>query len=117
MVYSTSEVEYNAIYNELLALKLEKVEDYYNTNWHNIRVEWTLFGMNEHCTYLNTTNNRLESLNQKLKLIGNRNANLQTFFENLTITVSNISSEKDLKALRITMRRSRLCYDDPVLKS
>lgn len=105
------------MYNELSNLNLEQVMNYYNDNWHTIRDEWTLFGINAHCSYLNTTNNRMESLNQKLKLIGNRNANLQTFFENLTITVSNISSEKDLKALRGTMRNSRQSHGDPVLTS
>lgn len=48
LVYSTSEEIYNSIYDEFLNLNLEKVTDYYNSNWHCIRNEWTLFGINEH---------------------------------------------------------------------
>lgn len=117
LVYPCSEEQYNAAYNELINLNLEHVTSYYNENWHCIREQWTLFGLNEHCSYMNTTNNSMESLNQKLKLVGNRHANLQSFFENLTISISNSTSEKDLAALRGKMRRSRQCFDDTALQS
>ncbi|KAG4065407.1 hypothetical protein HA402_002805 [Bradysia odoriphaga] len=117
LVYSSSEEQYEAAYSELINLNLEHVTNYYNENWHCIREQWTIFGLNENCSYMNATNNRMESLNQKLKLIGSRHANLQSFFENLTISISNSSSEKDLAAVRGKMRRSRQCFDDPVLQS
>lgn len=115
LVYSTSEEQYNTCYNELINLKLDQVTKYFNDNWHNIRDEWSLYGTNRYCNFLNASNNRMESLNQKIKLIGNRHANLLTFFENLSITVSNLSSEKDYTATKGTMRRSRRCFDDQVL--
>lgn len=117
LVYSCSEEQYQAAYSQLINLNLEHVTSYYNQNWHCIREEWTLFGLNEHCSYMNTTNNRSESLNQKLKLVGNRHANLQSFFENLSISISNSTSEKDLTTLRGKMRQSRQYFADPVLQS
>lgn len=117
LVYSCSSEEYEVAYNDLVDLNLKHVTSYFNENWHCIREEWTLFGLNEHCNYMNTTNNRMESLNNKLKLVGNRNANLQSFFENLSISISHASTEKDLAALRGRMRRSRQRFDDPVLQS
>lgn len=115
LVYSLSEDSYAAVYDELLKLNLEKVTQYYNENWHNIRDEWTLYGCNKHSCYMNDCNNRLESLNQKIKLIGNRHASLLTFFENVSMSVSNISSEKDAKAIRGTMKQQRKRFDDPAL--
>lgn len=115
LVYSQSAESYNVIYEELMQLKLEEVTQYYKDNWNCIREEWTLFGCNKQSNYMNGSNNSLESLNQKIKLIGNRHANLLTFFENLSITMTNLSSEKDLAAIRSTMKQPRMRFD-PYLK-
>lgn len=112
LAYSRSSHEYESLYQQLLSLNMESVTDYYNTNWHNIKQEWTLFGRNQHSNYLNTTNNRTESLNQKIKMISCRHSNLTRFFENIFITVSVTASEKDIRAVRLTMKTPRQRFDD-----
>lgn len=44
----------------LLDLNIEKVTDYFVSNWHNISDEWTQFGKNKFANYLNYTNNRTD---------------------------------------------------------
>lgn len=112
LVYSASEESYDSIYNEFVALNLKDVIDYYNDNWHNIRTEWTLFGRNKFANYLNWTNNRTESINQKFKMLSNRYANLFTFFNNLFTTIFVMASERDIRAVKNTMKVSRKRFDD-----
>lgn len=76
-------------------MNLEGVTEYYNTNWHNIRNEWCLFARNTYSNYLNDTNNRSESMNQKLKMV----------------------TEKDIKAVRNEMRTQRIQFEDVSLAS
>lgn len=115
IVYSRTAEEYNSLYEELLNLDLPEVSSYFNENWHVIRDEWTLHGRNRHANYMNATNNRLESLNGKLKMIGNRYANLLSCFENLSISISVLTSEKDIQSVRQDMKVQRIRFTDPVL--
>lgn len=115
LVYSTSEGGYDSAYKELLDLNLENVIEYYNDNWHQIRNEWTLYGRNKYANYLNWTNNRTESINQKFKMLSNRYANLFTFFNNLYTTVSVLASERNIRAVKSTMRVPRRRFDDECL--
>lgn len=115
LAYSVSQESYDSAYNELLELNLKDVNDYYNENWHNIREEWTQYGRNQHANYLNTTNNRTESINQKFKIISNRYANLTTFFNNIFTTVSVLSSERNIRAVKSTMRVARHRFDNECL--
>lgn len=115
IVYSKSDEVYQSTYEELIDLKLDLVTKYFNENWHSIKDEWTLHGRNRFANYMNTTNNRTERLNKTLKQIGNRHANLLTFFENVTTSIAVLASEKDIAAIRSTMRVERQRFDDPVL--
>lgn len=116
LVYSTSEEVYDSAYEELIDKKLDNVTNYYNDNWHHIRDEWTLYGRNKYANYLNWTNNRTESINQKFKMLGNRYANLFTFFNNLFSTVSVLASERNIRAVKSTMRVQRRRFDDDYLE-
>lgn len=115
LVYSRSAEEYDNLYKKLMDLELDEVSQYFNVNWHNIRNEWTLYERNQHSNYLNTTNNRSESLNRNFKSISCRYANLAIFFENLLITISVLASEKNIRAVRSTMKRTRMVINDPCL--
>lgn len=115
LVYSISKEIYDAAYQELLNTKLEEVINYFNENWNNIRDEWTIFGRNKYANYLNYTNNRTESINQKFKMLANRYANLFTFFNNIFATVSVLASERNIRAVTSTMRVQRQRFDDECL--
>lgn len=116
LAYSESKASYDQLYSQLCDLKLDLVTKYYNENWHNIKEEWTLFGRNQYAHYMNTTNNRAERTNRTIKELCKRNSNLLVFFENLSTTMSVLASEKDIKAVRSTMRIERKRFSDPVLE-
>ncbi len=116
LVYAESRHSYNQIYKELCDLNLEHVTRYFDDNWGNITDEWTCFGRNQYAHFMSSTNNRSERLNRTIKDIGNRNSNLLVFFENLSTTVSTLASEKDIKAIRSTMKVERKRFEHPVLE-
>lgn len=116
LVYSRTLDDYNLAYEELCALQLDLVSKYYDENWHAIREQWTIHGRNNYAFYMNTTNNRSERLNRTFKQLSNRHAGLLTFFENISTTVAVLASEKDIKAIRSTMRIERKRFEMPVLQ-
>lgn len=116
MAYAKSQDQFDRLYTELQDLELPKVMEYFDNNWLPIIEQWTLFGRNEHTHYLNRTSNRLESLNQKFKLIISRYSNLVTFFQDLNTVVDSMASDRDFKAIKENMRRPRSSFGDEVLE-
>ena len=79
MSYATKEEAYFAIYKELQQTGLKTVTDYFNDNWHQIRNEWVCGLKDDNLTFQNHTNNRVESINQKLKSVISKFARLPQF--------------------------------------
>lgn len=104
MAYSRNSKEYDMLYAKLRNLNLPGVIKYFDENWHTIKNEWTLHDKNEWNNYMNYTNNRLESLNQKIKIIDTHYASLLGFFDNIIQSYSVISSERDIKVVKISMK-------------
>lgn len=104
MVYAENEENYLYYYDELKRLNLEDVQTYFDNCWHEIRNEWTIYGKNRHNNLLQQTTNRVESFNQKVKLVVARYSNLHSFFDDLMTCVGSTSTEKDLKAIKQTMK-------------
>lgn len=67
MVYCKSDKEYFIMYAELESLDVPKIMEYFNNNWHNIRLEWTLNDQFVTDSLGNARTNRLESINAMLK--------------------------------------------------
>ena len=81
LAYATSPAQYGDLYTEFQGSAPQTVQDYFEENWHGIRDEWVL-GMKSNCgNFLNFTNNRLESINGKLKQVTNRHSSLEEFLE------------------------------------
>ena len=81
MAYATSESQYNDLHTQFRTCAPKEVVSYFDKNWHDIRDEWVL-GMKSNCgNFLNFTNNRLESINGKLKQVVNRHSSLEEFIE------------------------------------
>ena len=80
-MYARDEEEYFKLYQELKDTKLKQVIEYFDNNWHEIRKQWVEGLKREACHYLNSTNNRLESINQKIKSVVTKHSSLLTFFE------------------------------------
>lgn len=116
MAYSRTSAEYDSLYSELTNLNFPMVTQYFNLHWHPIKDEWTMHGKNQWNNYMNYTTNRVESLNQKLKIIGNHYASLLTFFDNLILSCTVISSEKDIKVVKQSMKVLRVRFENATLK-
>lgn len=72
LTYSKSETEYNENYQDLQCSGLKSVISYFNDNWHPIRQEWVEFYKGVSFTLGETTNNRLENINGKVKSVCSR---------------------------------------------
>ena len=68
LVYARNEEEYSKLYDELKNAP-QRVVEYFDSNWHSIRHEWVDGLKNASCNFMNRTNNRVESINQKLSLL------------------------------------------------
>lgn len=115
MIYFEIEENYYYYYDELKSLNLQAVQMYFDTIWHNIRIEWTLYGKNGFNNLMERTTNRVESFNQKIKLIVNRYSNLDVYFGDLLTCMGSTASEKDHKAIQQSMKRPRVIINDPIL--
>ena len=85
MTYSRCEADYNATYSEFCASAPQPVKDYFNKNWHPIREEWVMAFKYSVPNFQNSTNNRLESLNGKLKSVINLYSSMEDFIKHFFI--------------------------------
>ena len=74
------------------------VQKYLDKNWHIIRQEWVLSFAFSCGNLLNTTNNRLESFNGKLKSVIESYSSLEEFLHGLFTTLSATQNERNYKA-------------------
>ena len=70
---------------------------YFDENWHPIRNEWVLEMKSSNGNFLNFTNNRLESINGKLKQVVNRYSTLEEFVDKFFIILAALHTERDHK--------------------
>ena len=98
MAYAHSESEYTSIYTEFQASAPKEVVGYFDDNWHTIRNEWVLGMKSCSGNFLNFTNNRLESINGKLKQVISRHSSLEDFTEKFFIILTALRTERDHKA-------------------
>ena len=98
LVYAQDEENYHIYYQQLKDTKIKSVIEYYDQNWHGIRSQWVEGLKHDCCHYLNSTNNRLESLNQKIKSVVSRYSNILIFFQQLMKCLHSLSIERDHRA-------------------
>ena len=98
MAYAVSEAEYQKIYSDFERSAPRVVKSYFNENWRDIRDEWILGLKCSSGNFLNSTNNRLESINGKLKQVVNRHSSLEDFLEKFFIILTTLRTERDHKA-------------------
>ncbi len=98
MAYATTEAHYRELYANFQRSAPREVVLYFDENWHSIRDEWVL-GMKSNCgNFLNFTNNRLESINGKLKQVINRHSSLEEFVDRFFVILTALRTERDRKA-------------------
>ncbi len=98
LCYAHTEEDYSKLYSQFQSSAPREVVTYFNENWHPIRNEWVL-GIKSSCgNFLNFTNNRLESINGKLKQVIKRYSSLEEFIEKFFIILTALRTERDHKA-------------------
>ena len=90
---AASEEEYDKHYTTLLETCPQSVSTYYDSNWHTIRHEWVECYKSFSFTLGERTNNRLESINGKIKSVCSRHANLTRFFGRIFAVLATLRNE------------------------
>ena len=79
MAYARSHDEYKNLHAQFQRDAPREVVIFFKDNWHSIAKEWVLGMKFNGGSFLNTTNNRLESINAKLKQVISKNSSLEDF--------------------------------------
>ena len=98
MAYARSHDEYKNLHAQFQRDAPREVVIYFKDNWHPIAKEWVLGMKFNGGSFLNTTNNRLESINAKLKQVISKNSSLEDFVTHFFIILVALRTERDHKA-------------------
>ena len=112
LVYAQTEEEYLKFCQRLKDIKLKQVIKYFNENRHAIREQWVEGLKREACHYLNSTNNRLESIYQKIKSVVTHHSSLLNFFNDLMKCLDSLALERDHGTAMIFKKRSVNLHPD-----
>ncbi len=99
LAYSSSEEQYDNHYKDLKSCGLNSVIQYYDINWHPIRHQWVECFKGANFTVGERTNNRLESINAKVKSVCSKYSSLSVFFEQFFAVLSCLRNERDHSTL------------------
>ena len=95
---------------ELRDTKLQSVIQYYEQNWEPIKEQFVTCFKNSILTFGETTTNRLESTNAKIKSVCSKYSSLRQFFSEMFIVLGALRNERRHKKL---MALSCLPTDSP----
>ena len=93
LVFSSSQSEYERWRQELVDSTNEEFRKAFWSNWDSCKSMWVTFERDQAVHFANTTNNRLESHNQKLKDVTSRSSSLSEMFQNVLLYVRTTESE------------------------
>ena len=105
LTYSSSAAEYAQHYQELQDSGLRSVIAYYKSNWHPIRHQWVECFRGANFTVGERTNNRLESINAKIKSVCSKYASLSTFFDQFFAVLACLRNERDHSTLMVMAKK------------
>ncbi|KAG8171930.1 hypothetical protein JTE90_004910 [Oedothorax gibbosus] len=105
LAYSQTEEAYMSVYNEFIKIAPPSVLKYFNTNWHEIRKEWTYMAC-FNGNFLNMTNNRLECINGKIKSVVSKFSSFDSFIAWFFSYIRSMRSERDHEASKSILKVS-----------
>ncbi|KAH9371185.1 hypothetical protein HPB48_005655 [Haemaphysalis longicornis] len=111
MVTAKSNEAFEKLQQEFDAKVSNEIRSYYDKNCRPIQDEWFTGPKFMVENFNNTTNNRIESLNGKLKSVIKRNSSLEEFVPSLFTVLNALGDERDHKAL--TSISKRPCQPSP----
>ena len=92
-MYATDEEDYNIKKQQLFDATNAEFRKYFLENWESCVEMWATFKRDQYMHFGNTTNNRLESHNQKLKDVTSRTSTLSEMFNNVVLFAQMCESE------------------------
>lgn len=104
LAYARNEQQYQEYYLLFKDAVPKQVLEYFDSEWHLIRKQWVEGLKALSFNFLTSTNNRVESLNGKIKKVVKGNSTLKQFFEDIMSLYRSIRIEKDHKALLLTQK-------------
>jgi len=106
LVYARGDKSYLQVRKKLHETKLELViaHAHFERNWHNIKDEWVQGFITQNLTLGETTNNRLESINAKVKSVCSCFATLEQFFDNFFCVLATLCNEHSYKEVMTTIK-------------
>jgi len=90
----------------------KNVIHYFDENWHGIKEQWVEGLKRESCHYLNSTNNRLECMNQKIKSVVSKYSSILNFFQELMKCLDSLALERDHRAAMVFKKCSVSLFPD-----
>lgn len=97
MCYAHNELDFEKSEKDFELLQSKELIDYYQKNWKPIRKDWVKCFKAKAGDFLNSTNNRLESFNSKLKTVLNNHSSLEEFVRGFFVVLSALRTERDAK--------------------
>ena len=110
MAYSKSEEEYERTYEQLCHEASPAVLSYFNRNWHSIRNQW-VDGLKDGVNLGTRTNNRIESINSKVKSVLKHHSTLLEFAESTLVALLSLRTERDHKTVNMFQKKSVKTYE------
>lgn len=106
--YASTKKSFDEICDKIKTIVSLSTWKYLEEQWLSIYEEWCPHLGEKILNFLNRTNNRLESINQKLKMVIEKNSSLGEFFEHLFIILKSLEKErKNRVAQNINKRPTR----------
>ena len=101
MAYAYDENKYLDSYKHFCECAPASVREYFNHHWHPIRDQWTMGMKFATGNFLNSTNNRLECINSKLKSVITTHSSVEDFIDSFFLILRVMRSERNHKAALI----------------
>ena len=110
MTYAKSGEEYEKVYENFKLCGLQPVIDYFDVNWNSIKDQWVEGHKGQAFSLGETTNNRLESINAKVKSVCIRYATLENFFTNFIAVLSVLRKDRTHQVLMALITK-KVCHN------
>ena len=94
MTYAKSETAYQDAYKSFKDTNINPAIEYFDKNWHSIRNEWVLYAKGGAFSLGETTNNRLESINGKIKSVCSKFATFLRYFNEFFVILAVLREER-----------------------
>ena len=99
MCYSKNDEEYLKLRSNFDKVASDKVLKYFYKNWDPIKSEWVMCDKFGAGNFLNSTNNRVESFNSKVKTVLDHHCSLESFVSGFFQVLNCLRNERNHKAV------------------